>query len=338
MMSGKRASHDKKGVKMKILVTGCSGFIASHIVDKLLEQGHQVIGVDLWFNEIDLKHHLNDQNFTFIKGNFLKLLNSPAFYKNSFKNIDIIIHLAAILGTSETIKTYDPLLVAETNIIGTLKILKYALNNKVERVIVPSTPDVPWLNPYKITKTAMEKFCKLYFKYYNLKTIVLSLGNVYGPRERWSEVKLMAPYKYQKVVPTFIVNALQNKPLLIYGDGEQRADYIYVEDVVDAFLKAIDSDKAYGHAIPIGSGRQTSVNELADLIIQLTKSKSRKTYLSMREGETPLDIYISPILADELLGFKVRTNLKEGLKKTIPYYQKLLSILHKTNHKHPPVR
>ena len=135
-----------------------------------------------------------------------------------------------------------------------------------------------------------------------------------------------APYNYQKVVPTFIVNALQDKPLPIFGDGEQRADYIFIDDAAEAFLKALHSSDAVGRVIPIGNGDTVSVNELADLIIKLTGSRSHKRYSFMRKGESPLSIYIDTSMAKGLFNFKAKVSLEEGLKRTIPYYREKLAL------------
>ncbi|MHA1610154.1 MAG: NAD-dependent epimerase/dehydratase family protein [Candidatus Njordarchaeales archaeon] len=308
--------------KIRVLVTGSSGFIGSHIVDRLLTRtDYEIIGYDLWFNYDDLRHQLENKRFNFIKASIL----DDEKLEEAVKNVNIIIHLAAILGTSETLEKYSPIDVVNVNVIGTLKVLELARKyENIERVIIPSTPDVPWFNPYKITKIAMERFALMYYMYYAVKTVILKLTNVYGPRERWLEGPFNAPYSYQKVVPTFVVNALLNKPLPIFGDGSQCADYIYVEDVADAFVKAIKSDKAVGRVIPIGTGRSLSVNELADIIIKMTGSRSRKLYLPMRRGETPVDICIDPSFAKIYLGFEAKTHIKEGLRKTIPYYREKL--------------
>jgi len=307
---------------VKILITGSSGFIGSHIVDELLcSNEYEIIGLDLWFNEDDLKHQLENKRFTFIKGSILddELLRKIA------KDVDVIVHLAAILGTSETVEKYSPIDVVNVNVIGTLKILELARKiENIDRVIIPSTPDVPWLNPYKISKMAMERFALMYHTYYGVKSVVLKLSNVYGPRERWLHGPYNAPYSYQKVVPTFIVNALLNKPLPIFGDGMQRADYVFVKDVAKAFVKAIHAKQAPGKIIPIGTGKTLSVNELADKIIRMTGSKSRKLYLSMRKGEIPVDICIDTSVAKAYLGFEAKTSIEVGLQGTIPYYKEKL--------------
>ncbi|MCD6562699.1 MAG: NAD-dependent epimerase/dehydratase family protein [Thermoproteales archaeon] len=307
---------------MRILVTGSSGFIGSFIVDKLLEKGYKVTGIDIWFNEFDLKHQLYNSHFEFVKGSILgdKLI-SPLI-----SDSDVVIHMAGILGTSETLEKYDIHSVAETNIMGTIKILKLIQKHEIGKIILPSVPDVPWLNPYKITKSSVEEFVKLYHKYFNLNTIILRLSNVYGPRERWINANLGAPYNYQKVVPTFIMHALQNEPLTIYGNGEQMADYIYIDDVTEAFYKAIIRDNIVGKTIPVGYGRSISVNMLADTILQLTNSKSQKIYSQMRKGEVPLNISVNTKFMQEALGFKPIIDLVTGLKRTIPYYKEKISM------------
>ena len=313
---------------MKILITGSSGFIGSHVIDELLKKkDHEVIGYDLWFNKEDLEHQLMRDDFKFIKGSILEEDKLKRIIRN---DVNVIVHLAAILGTSETIEKYSPLEVVRVNIIGILKILELARkHDNIERVIIPSTPDVPWFNPYKITKIAMERFALMYHLYYGVNTVILKLTNVYGPRERWLDGNYNAPYSYQKVVPTFIVNALMDKPLPIYGDGTQRASYIFVKDVANAFIKAMYSNKAIGRVIPIGSINTLSVNELADLIIEMCNSNSHKVYLPMRKGEVPVDISIDPNPARLYLGFKPRINIREGLSYAIPYYRHKLTLIGK---------
>ena len=133
---------------MNVLVTGGSGFIGSNIVDRLIEEGHKVTVLDLWESD-EVKVHFENPNFSFIKGTVLEddLLETIVVDHN----IDRMVHLAAVLGTSETITTYDVEQVAEVNVVGTVKILKLCKKYGVGRILIPTTPDVTWLNPYKIT-------------------------------------------------------------------------------------------------------------------------------------------------------------------------------------------
>jgi len=303
---------------LRVLITGSSGFIGSHLVDRLLQDGdkYEVVGLDLWFNEEDLATLREKKNFDFVKGSIL----DDNLLGKLLKNVDVVVHLAGILGTSESLGKYPALEVANTNILGTLKILDHSLNCGIQRVIYPSTPDVPWLNPYKVSKYSSEKFALIYHEHYGLDVVILKLSNVYGSRERWQGLFKDAPYTYQKVVPTFIMHALQNKPIPIYGDGEQRSDYAYVKDVVEAFETSMSARNAVGHVIPIGSGRQTSVNELANLIVRLSGSDSRISYLPMRRGEISADFCVDIHPARELLDYCARTPLDKGIADTITYY------------------
>lgn len=297
---------------MRVLVTGGGGFIASHLVDKLIKMGTNLTVLDNCYKHDlgeEIKIHFNKDNFKFVKGD----LRNRTLVETLLSDVDVVYHFASIVGTSVTIK--DPILVTDVNVIGTLTMLEASLKKGVKYFIYPTTPDVPWLNPYKITKATAEKFCQMFYETYGFKTVCLCLTNVYGPRER------LKPF--QKVVPTFIKNALLEKPLPVFGDGEQSADYIYVSDVVEACVLAPE-DSAAGKVIPIGTGVSTTVNELARIIIRLTGSRSRIQHLPMRKGETKVHIKADVEKAVEYLGWKPTISLEEGLKKTIPYYKRLI--------------
>lgn len=306
---------------LRVLVFGGSGFIGSHLVDRLIKEGHTVTVFDLWMSE-DLKKYVGKPFFQFVKGNILDDYKA----KKYIRDVDVVYHLAGILGTSETLELYDVIHVTETNVIGALKLLKAALNSNVRCFIYPSTPHVPWLNPYKITKSSAEKYCKMFFREYGLKTIVFTLPNVYGPRERWKEAKFGAPYNYQKAVPTFIIKSLFGEPLPLFGDGNQASNYVYVSDVVEAMVKVAVCNSAIGKTIPLGTEHPVSVKNLAKLIISLTKSESDIQYLPMRRGETKTSVSIDPFIAERIIGFRPKITLEEGLRLTIPYYASKLGL------------
>ena len=302
---------------MNVLVSGCAGFIGSHIVDRLLNDGHQVTVLDLWESE-DIKRHNNNANYTFTKGSVLE----DKLVEENIKGKTHLIHLAAILGTSETITTYDVEKVALTNIVGTIKMFKHAKKNGIKRVCVPTTPDVPWVNPYKITKAAVEKFAQLFSNDYGLEVVALKLGNIYGPRERWLDSFKEAPYNYQKIIPTILMNTLRGESLPVYGNGNQKSEYIYVGDVVESFIRALESDKNLGgEIIHIGRGENSSVNEIITAVERTWNRKVDKQYVNMRQGEIHIEIKLNPTKLKELLNYELQWDLDSGLKDTYKYYE-----------------
>ena len=156
---------------MNILVTGGAGFVGSHLVDRLLKENHEVTVLDLWESQDIIKHNDNPL-YNFVKGSILDDNILPSIAKGK----DRIVHMAAILGISESITTYDVEQVALVNVIGTIRILKAARKFSVSRVVLPISPDVSWLNPYTITKQTTEKFSKFFNKEYDIETVYLKFG------------------------------------------------------------------------------------------------------------------------------------------------------------------
>ncbi len=305
---------------MKILVTGGSGFLGSHIIDRLIKDNHEITVLDIWKSS-EIAAHNENSHLQFIQGSIMdhKLLSSL------MENKDCVIHLAGILGTSESITMYDIEEVFNVNMIGTIRVLKMAQKFGVPRTIIPTTPNTPEkINPYKITKQAIEKICNLYSNNFNIEAVCLRLGNAFGSRERWLDSPFDAPYNYQKIIPTFIIAALSGKPVSIYGDGEQKSEYTYIDDVVEAFSRTISSDKNLGgEIIEVGRNKNHSVNEIVNALEETLGKKIEKNYLKMRPGEVKLDFSLSPTKLRELLDYEIKWELEDGLKETIPYYEKI---------------
>lgn len=286
---------------MKILITGGSGFIGSHLAEALNKIDHKVYVFD-----VDKPKFENVS--TFIKGDIRK--RRQVF--EAVKGKDLVFHLAGILGTHETVS--KPIATTETNVIGTLNALDAALKQKAEFIFI-SKPNV-WLNPYTISKVASESYSFMYHKEFGLPVKIVVWFNVYGPRQR--------VVGYQKAIPTWIIQALRNQPLTIFGDGKQTMDLIYTQDTVEATIAVMNSEKCLGKRIEIGSGKESEINKVAKLIIELTKSKSSLLHVPMRRGETPhTRIKADLTLLKKLTGYLPKTPLKEGLLKTIKYYQSL---------------
>jgi len=310
----------------RILITGGCGFIGSHIVEKFLKEDFIVTVVDLWKSN-EIKNFENQfENLTFKKLSILEFDKLEELIKEN----DYMIHMAAILGTAETITTYDIEDVIKTNVLGTTKILKMAKKNNLKKILIPTTPDVTWINPYKITKHAIEKIAQLFNHEYQLNVSCLKLGNIYGPRERWleaSETNMDCPFNYQKVVPSFIMDTLYGKQITIYGDGHQKSEYIFVEDVVNAFYLTIKSEKNFGtEVIHIGSGKNFSVIDIIEGLEQAWNKKLEKNFVDMRPGEHKIEIALNPEPMKRLINYELKYDLIEGLKKTIPYYEKQFEI------------
>ena len=286
----------------KILVTGGSGFIASYLVEGLLKRGYDV-------TIFDIAEPKFTPNVSFIKGD----ITDRTEVDKAIEGKNVVFHYAGMLGTHETVENaYE---VARINILGALNVFDAALKNKV-KVFDVTKPNY-WRNPYTITKIAAEEFGLMYRDEFGLPVVLLRYFNIYGPRQK-TDI-------YQKAVPTFILRALKNEPLEIFGDGTQGTDHLFVEDAIEATIKLFESGKIPEKAVEIGSGVEITVNEIAKKIIELTNSRSEIKYVPMRRGETEH----TKIKADisylrDIIGFTPKLSFDEGLSKTIDYYKSLV--------------
>ena len=254
-------------MKNKMLVTGGAGFIGSHLVDKLIEQGHEVIIIDNESGATSDKFYWNDKA-TCIKKDIIDYEGTRPFYEG----VDYVFHLAAKSRIQTTVE--NPILCTETNLVGTTTVLKCSKEAGVKRVIYSSTSsayglkntpplreDMPedCLNPYSISKTAGEKMCKFYTDCFGLETTTFRYFNVYAKSE-----PLKGPYA--PVVGIFMRQRKAGEPMTIVGDGEQRRDFTHVNDVVEANIRAAYAEGVVGEIINVGTGTNHSVNELADMV------------------------------------------------------------------------
>jgi len=273
---------------LKVLITGGEGFIGGRLVETLSKRGDQVFSYDKKLG-FDIRNY-----------------NTLRDRVEEFKP-DVIIHLAGIIGTSETFNY--PALTAEVNILGTIHVLEAARNIRA-KVIYASKPRL-WRNPYTITKACAEDFTSMYNEVHGLETVILRLYNVYGPGPGLS-----------KAIPLFITEALRGGHIFVYGYGKQKTDWIYLDDVIQAFLLALESKRAVGECLDIGTGVATSVNDVVKEILELTGNKSKIVYIPMRIGEGPENKVRADVKKpQELMGFQAVTSLKEGLQKTVEYWR-----------------
>jgi UDP-glucose 4-epimerase len=254
---------------MKSLVTGGAGFIGSHIVDKLISLGHEIIVIDNETSQVHNNFYYND-NAKYYKLDIADYENT----KNLYVNVDYVFHCAAESRIQPSIN--NPLLAVRTNTLGTATVLQCAREAGVKKVMYSSTssaygrvneppleetmPD-DCLNPYSVSKVAGEKLCKMYTDLFGLKTIIFRYFNVYGPRE-----PLKGPYA--PVVGLFLRQHKAQEPLTIVPPGTQRRDFTHVNDVVSANILAMEKDdhNYYGTVFNVGTGTNHSVFELAHMI------------------------------------------------------------------------
>ena len=304
------------------LVTGGAGFIGSHLVEALISAGCRVAVLDNLStgNLTNLKHLTG--KFSFFQED---IRNQKALYAAA-EECQVIFHLAAVVSVPQTIE--NPIESADINEMGSLSVFETARKKKVQRVVFSSScavygddPRLPKLenmapkplSPYAVQKLAAEYYAQMFYDLYGLETTVLRYFNVYGPRQDPSS-------PYSGVISIFMTKALLNEPAVIYGDGNQSRDFIYVQDVVRANLLAATIQGAGGRVINIGSGKSVAVNQLWDEICAISNRNLKPEYAPRRPG----DIVAS--LADvgrakELLDFECEASFEAGLKSTFEWYR-----------------
>jgi len=307
----------------RALVTGGAGFIGSHMADRLLEEGYEVIVLD---NEsTGFRENVPDKA-KYIKGD---VTNKDDVSKSFEKQIDVVFHIA---GKASTIKSFaDPFLDLSTNVIGTLNLIEMCLKRKVSRFLYassmtcyghPNMLPTPVDNPchpisyYGITKYSAERYVHATAMRndldFDFNVTSFRMFNVYGERQ-----SLENPY--QGVMAIFISNILSNAPITIHSDGEQARDFIYIEDVVDAWISAIGNFQAYGQVFNLGTGRALSINQLVDQILRVN-GKNRSGYSVIYSPERPGDqrhMRADISKTKSILNWNPKTDIEEGMDITI---------------------
>jgi UDP-glucose 4-epimerase len=305
-----------------VLVTGGAGFIGSHLVDDLVSLGHEVRILDDFSNAKtwNIGDQLNRSHLSFVKGD----IRNHTVVDDALKGVDAVFHLAAVTSVPFSVKY--PKQTFEVNMGGTKNLLEACLRNDVERFIYVSScavyGDPKYLpideghplnpiSPYAESKLWAEKVCIKFQESNGLKITVLRPFNVYGPRQRSDQ--------YAGVIASFIKNLVEGSPPLIYGDGQQTRDFIYVEDVVDALILALERDEANGRSFNIATGVPTSINRLASILVELLGAgELLPRYAVARKGDIT-DSYADIKEASACLGFKPHVPLRKGLSYLLKY-------------------
>ncbi len=318
---------------MRVLVTGGAGFIGSNLVDALIEQGHEVTVIDNLSvgKASNIEHHLENDRFHFVNDSILNV----GTLERLIRQVDLIYHLAAVVGVKYVVE--DPLGAIITNVRGTENVLELAFKYWVRTVIASSSEiygkstEVPLqensnrlLGPTTVGRwsysdaKAIDEYFALAYSRKGLPVAIVRYFNAYGPR--------LDPQGYGSVIARFITQALRGEPLTIYDDGEQTRCFTYVADTVEGTIRAATIREAAGLVFNIGSDREVSINELAQLIRELIGSPSEIVHVPYTSAYGPHFEETRRRVPDvsrarEVLGFEARTALKEGLQRTVKWFR-----------------
>lgn len=313
---------------MRCLVTGCAGFIGSHLSEHLLAAGHEVCGIDAFtdyysraFKEKNLQGSLSWNNFTFVDANLLDVMLSPLL-----EGVDWIFHLAAQAGVRSSWGR-DFHYYVDYNVKATQRLLEAARQEKhIQRFIYASSSSVYGdvsvlplteeliprpVSPYGTTKLAAEHLCWLYYYNFGLPIVALRYFTVYGPRQRPD----MAFHRFCRAM-------LKQEPIRVYGDGQQSRDFTYISDIIDANLLAASAKGVVGEIINVGGGACTSLNEVLWLLKEISGLTGQVLFEGKQRGDV-VHTSASIAKAEQLLGYRPIVSLAQGLTYEFEYMTSL---------------
>ena len=306
---------------MKYLVTGCAGFIGSHLTERLLKEDFKVAGIDCFtdyytrqIKEKNIENALKHENFEFTEEDILDM--------DTFPEVDYIFHQAAQAGVRASWgKSFE--IYTRSNIEATQRLLEFYKDREIKKFVYASSSSVYGdtelpiredsllkpVSPYGVTKLAGENLCYLYYKNYGVPVISLRYFTVYGPRQRPD----MAIHKFVQAI-------LKGDKIIVYGDGTQTRDFTYMDDVTEANILAANS-MSKGEVFNIGGGSRISVNELIGLLEVISGNKAKVKYIERQKGDVG-DTLASITKATKLLKWYPKIRIEEGLKR---YFEWLTS-------------
>lgn len=312
------------GKRKQVLITGAGGFIGSHLTEALVRAGANV-RVFIRYNSRAGRGNLEDlepkvlEQVEIVTGD----LRDADIIDRSIKGCDTVFHLGALVGIPYSYK--NPREVVETNILGTFNILNSSRDHEVNRIVTTSTSEVygsaryvpidenhplQGQSPYSASKIGADKLAESYFASFNLPVVTIRPFNSYGPRQ-----------SARAIIPTLITQSLASQEIRL-GNTEALRDFTFVTDTVAGFMAAAESQEAIGKVINVGSGREISIGELAQLIIKITQSSAKLMIDEKRVR--PSRSEVTRLLADnhlakETLGWEPRVSLEEGIERTVAW-------------------
>ncbi len=319
---------------MKAVVTGGAGYIGSHLVDRLLADGHRVTVLDdLSVGKLaHIEGHLSHPHFRFLEGSVL----DKSLVREALPGCDLVFHLAAVVGIRYVVD--DPLWGMMVNVRGTEIVLEEAAEAGCPLILASSSEvygknvKVPFseeddrtLGPtsvarwsYSTAKALDEHLALAYHGQRGLPVTILRYFNSYGPR--------LDPRGYGSVVAKFIAQALRGEPLTVHGDGQQTRSFTYIDDTVEGTVLAAEKEEARGQVLNIGQGEETTILHLAQMVKEMVPSPSQIVFIPHSQvygadfEDTPRRVP-DTAKAERILGFKARVSLREGLPKTIDWFR-----------------